>query len=264
VGAAIAAPRAASTAERIQPRHGEGSNQVVNAGPTGARGYEHTPVIPSVPKPPIKTRIDLATYPRLPLLQAFRNRAMPCFSTTCQIDITAFRRNQQARGEPFFIALSYLLSRAVNSVPELRHRLIDDELFVFDRVDPGYTVLLDNDTFSFCDGLHFDDFSRYRAHAARRIAETKSQPDFSTGEKHHMFFITSVPWFSFTSFNHPYDPQYASIPLLTIGKYATDAGRTRLPLAIQVHHGLVDGIHVARFLEQLSTLLDDPDALVDA
>lgn len=49
----------------------------------------------------------------------------------------------------------------VNGVPALRHRLIDDELWEFVRVDPGYTILLQDDSFSFCDARHFDDFDDY-------------------------------------------------------------------------------------------------------
>lgn len=76
-----------------------------------------------------------------------------------------------------------------------------------------------------------------------------------------MFFITSVPWFSFTAFTHPYDEKYGSIPILTIGKYFNEGDRTLLPVSVQVHHGLVDGIHVGRFYDRLRCLLEDSQIL---
>jgi chloramphenicol O-acetyltransferase type A len=72
-----------------------------------------------------------------------------------------------------------------------------------------------------------------------------------------MFFVTNVPWFSFTAFTHPFDQRYASIPILTIGKYFERHGKLLMPLAIQVHHGLVDGIHVGAFYEQVQQLTND-------
>jgi len=93
----------------------------------------------------------------------------------------------------------------VNGVPALRHRLIDDELWEVVRVDPGYTILLQDDSFSFCDARHFDDFDDYYIYARDRIESVKTaDPDRTTGDKSHMFFITTVPWFSFTAFTHPF------------------------------------------------------------
>lgn len=210
---------------------------------------------------PKKHRIDLADYGRRGLLEAFRDRQMPCFSTSCNLDITPIRRFIKANGYSFFITMSYVLSRAVNQVPEFRHRLIAGELYAFERVDPGYTVLLEDGTFSFCDSMHFDDFERYRKHAANRIASVKIRPDHDTGDKHHMFFISNVPWFSFTAFTHPYERKYGSIPILTIGKYFEQDNVTWMPLAVQVHHGVVDGSHVGLLYDHIGQLVRYPDSL---
>jgi chloramphenicol O-acetyltransferase type A len=135
--------------------------------------------------------------------------------------------------------MSFVISKAVNFVPELRHRIVNGELVEFDPVDPGYTVLLDNETFSFCDSRYFEAFEAYRDYAKARIREVKHHPDRSTGEKHHLFFITSLSWFSFTSIVHPYDKKYGSIPIVTLGKYFKQGDQWRVPIGIQVHHGLV-------------------------
>lgn len=84
-------------------------------------------------------KIDLEKYPRRALLEAFRNRDIPVFSVTGAIDITHFKRFVDHAGYGFFLSLSFLISKAVNLVPELRHRMIEGELFEFDRVDPGFT-----------------------------------------------------------------------------------------------------------------------------
>jgi len=206
---------------------------------------------------PAKRKIDITRYHRADLLRAFKDRQLPCFSTCCNVDVTALREAARTRRLSFFVTMSYALSHAVNGVPALRHRLINDELWEFERVDPGYTILLEDDSFSFCDARHFDDFGDYYTYARDRIQSVKTDPDRTTGDKSHMFFITAVPWFSFTAFTHPFDKRYASIPVVTTGKYFERDGRLLMPLAIQVHHGLVDGIHVGAFYEQVQQLTKD-------
>lgn len=204
--------------------------------------------------------INLETYKRRALFEAFKDREMPCFSTVCMVDISRFKACIDAHGLGFFVPLSFLAAKAVNRVAALRHRIVDGELFEFEQVDPGYTVLLDDETFCFCDSQYFDDFPSYRAHAEACIAQAKANPNCSTGDKHHMFFITALPWFSFTAITHPYSKQYASIPVVSFGKYFADNGGLSLPVGIQVHHGLVDGIHVGRFYQHFADLCENPAA----
>ncbi|MGR8934532.1 MAG: CatA-like O-acetyltransferase [Gammaproteobacteria bacterium] len=203
-------------------------------------------------------KIDLNHYPRRALFEVFKNRDVPHFSLTAPVDITLFKTFVDAKRCGFFVALSFLISTAVNRVPELRHRLIAGELYEFERVDPGFTVLLDDRTFSFCDAQHFENFALYRSYAEEKIQAVRKCPDLGSGEKHHMFFITNLPWISFTSITHPYDKQYASIPVISLGKFFQEDGRLLIPVGIQVHHGLVDGIHVGDFYAHLAALCQTP------
>jgi chloramphenicol O-acetyltransferase type A len=206
---------------------------------------------------PEKRKVDPAGYKRLGMLQAFRDREMPCFSITCNVDITELVQFTREKGYRFFISASYAISRALNSVPELRQRLIDGELYEFETVHPGYTVLLDDMNFSFCDSLYMENFGEYYEHAAQRIEAVRHCPDCEKREKNHMFFITSLPWLSFTSITHPYDKTYGSIPVISIGKYFLQGERTLLPVGVQAHHGIVDGYHVGLFIERLSRCVRD-------
>ncbi len=42
----------------------------------------------------------------------------------------------------------------------------------------------------------------------------------------------------------------------TWGKYFSEGDRTMAALSVQTHHGLMDGIHVGRFYEQLQANID--------
>lgn len=41
-----------------------------------------------------------------------------------------------------------------------------------------------------------------------------------------------------------------------MGKYYEENQRYRLPLAVQVHHGVCDGFHLSRFVNELQELVD--------
>lgn len=204
--------------------------------------------------PPNRIVIPLDTYPRAQILRAFVHRQMPQFSLTCEVDVTGIRRTCEASGVSFFLAISHAVSRAVNAVPQFRQRMIDGVLYEYEHTDPGYTVAREGDLFSFCDGVYIEDFGAYCREAQERMAAVKTQPDLTVREKHHMFFISCLPWLFFTAFHHPYDPVYAYIPVITLGKFVERGDAVVMPVGVQVHHGTVDGIHVARFYQHLETM----------
>ena len=207
-------------------------------------------------------KIDPDNYNRRGLFNSFKDRDIPYFSTTCNIEIQNLKKFVKLRNISFFVSFSYIISVSVNRIPQLRHRIIDGELYEFKIVDPGYTVLLDDETFSFCDSKFFEDFHTYYEYAIARIEEVKNRPDQNNADKNHMFFITSIPWFSFTSFVHPYDKLYSSIPIISIGKYFEQGDSWLIPIAIQVHHGVVDGLHVGKYYACLEELCKNPEVVL--
>ena len=64
--------------------------------------------------------------------------------------------------------------------------------------------------------------------------------------------VSMIPWVHFTAFhlNLHHGDQYL-LPIFTLGKYQEKDGRRMLPLAIQVHHAVCDGYHIALFMEKL-------------
>ena len=80
-----------------------------------------------------------------------------------------------------------------------------------------------------------------------------SQPIFNC--THHrresLFFVSCVPWLSYTSIIQPVPAPADSNPRITWGKYFRQGEQTLMPVTLLAHHALVDGIHIARFYEAL-------------
>lgn len=53
-------------------------------------------------------------------------------------------------------------------------------------------------------------------------------------------------------------------PMFTLGKYNQKEEKVVLPLAVQVHHSVCDGFHLARLYNELQALCNDIESLADA
>jgi chloramphenicol O-acetyltransferase type A len=77
-------------------------------------------------------------------------------------------------------------------------------------------------------------------------------------------YHTTLPWFSFTSFAHARTPGRGdSIPRIVFGKFVNEGERKLMPISIEVHHALMDGLHVGRYLGRLEEVLADPEAFIE-
>jgi chloramphenicol O-acetyltransferase type A len=75
-----------------------------------------------------------------------------------------------------------------------------------------------------------------------------------------MLFMTAIPWVSFTSFMHPMHLNPAdSVPRFAWGKFFKERRRLKMPLGVQVHHALMDGLHVGRYYAEVERYLDHPE-----
>lgn len=70
-----------------------------------------------------------------------------------------------------------------------------------------------------------------------------------------LFFVSSIPWLSYTSLVQPVPAPADSNPRITWGKYFRQNQRMFVPLTLLCHHALVDGLHFAQFFDSLDNLL---------
>ena len=211
---------------------------------------------------PIASRINMATYPRRKLYEHFLTFEIPVVTRTVQLDITplmAFIKNNNYR---FSLVLGFIITRAVNHVPELRHRIQDGALVEFNKIIPSYTILSEDKCVFFSKGVFTDNFNNdyYENMAINELAAKGLEQNIGS-ENQGQIFITNNPWNSFTSLQFPYSSKVASIPVFGIGKIYNDAGKINAPLALQNHHSLTDGYHIGHFLDILYKHLEDPSLI---
>ena len=94
----------------------------------------------------------------------------------------------------------------------------------------------------------------YAEKVKARALEERSMDDGDDFEGY--FFVSSVPWISFTSAIQPMDIPADGIPRFLFGKFFEQGDKILLPVCVLTHHALTDGWHLSKFYQRLQQLLD--------
>ena len=207
--------------------------------------------------------IDMQTWPRREHFKAYNASAMPHFSMTANLDLTAYYPAVKRSGASYTVAVMYAIARAANAVPELRCRIRGDTVVEHETVHPSTTILAEDELFRFLSVEYAPDFPVFARRAAERMAYVRQHVTLQDEPGRDDFlFMTSIPWVSFTSFTHPGHLNAAdSIPLFAWGKRFAEGGLIKMPLSVTVHHAVVDGLHVGRFYEQIQEIFSRPEVV---
>lgn len=199
--------------------------------------------------------IDLRAWKRRDHYLWFRKYAQPFFSVTVDVDVTAAWSASRKRGAPsFFLSSVFLMLKAANDVDAFRLRLRPRGVWRHDRVAVGPTIRRLDETFGFVRLEPADTLTQFVAHGRARIADAAVQTGLtpSRNSSDDIVFHSVLPWLRFTSFNNALPGKGDSIPRVVFGRCAREGRRMTMPVAVEVHHALVDGIDVARFFDRFT------------
>ena len=205
--------------------------------------------------------INLETWSRREHFRVFNAWDYPHFSMCANIDLTAFYPVVKQRGISFTVAIVYILTRAANAIPEFRYRIRAEEVVEHEIVHPSTTILTNDDLFSFCAIDYTEDFELFAARATKQIALARAHPTIKDDPgQDDRLYMTAIPWVSFTSFMHPLNMYPVdSVPRFAWGKFFEDGKFLKMPLSVQAHHALMDGLHMGRFYTRVQDYFCDPD-----
>lgn len=202
-------------------------------------------------------KIDRNTWTRKEYFEHYFSNVPCTYSMTVKLDITRIRE-QQIKLYP---AMLYYLTTAVNRHSEFRISFNkDNELGVYSEMIPCYTVFhKDTETFSNIWTEYTPNFEEFCVAYENDILQYGNQKGV-TGKPNvpdNYFNVSMIPWATFEGFNLNLQNGYDYLkPVFTMGKYYQEAGRTLIPLAIQVHHAVCDGFHVCRFIAELQEMIN--------
>ncbi len=187
--------------------------------------------------------------------------SVPCtYSMNVRLDITEIVESRHR----LYPAMLYAISVIVNRHSEFRTSVNEKgEVGVFSEMIPCYTVFhKKNETFSNIWTEYHPRFSKFLDAYQKGMEKYGSilQMEAKPNTPINTFPVSMIPWTTFEGFNLNLQKGYEYLlPIFTMGKYYEENNRYWLPLAVQVHHGVCDGFHVCRFINELQELLWQKD-----
>jgi chloramphenicol O-acetyltransferase type A len=204
--------------------------------------------------------IDLSTWKRRDHYLWFRKYDQPFFSVTVEVDVTAaWKMSRRSGAASFFLTSLFMMLNAANDVEAFRLRLRPRGVWRHDRVAVGPTIMRRDETFGFSRLEPAETLQEFAARGNTVIAEAAIRTGLQSPEtiSDDIIFHSVLRWIRFTSFTNALPGGGDSIPRIVFGQCTRQGGRMKMPVAVEVHHALVDGLDVARFFERFAANLED-------
>lgn len=209
--------------------------------------------------------VDLDQWPRRAHYEFFRDYEQPAFNVTADVDVSALEalraRDPSAR---FFATTLGLALGALNELEPFRLRLRDDGVIEHSVIHGGSTVLREDGTFGFGYYEHADSLRDFVSATVAELERVRSARDLDPNhDRDDLVYFTALPWIAFSSFKHARarGGREDSIPRVVFGKRHEQGGRAVMPVSVEVHHALVDGLHLGQFYEAFQKRIDGVDEL---
>jgi chloramphenicol O-acetyltransferase type A len=205
--------------------------------------------------------VDIEHWNRKEHFQFFSKMASPFFGIVTEVDCTAAYRKVKELNIPFFAFYLHRSMMAVNRTEAFRYRIIDGRVYIFDIVHAAATAARDDDTFAFIFVRFSENFEEFNRELQREFEEVRHSTGLRLNGDHtkkDLIRHSVLPWTHFTALLHPtnLDPN-ESVPKITFGKFTEREGRKYLPVSVEAHHGLMDGLHISKYLNEFQQLLNE-------
>ena len=208
-------------------------------------------------------RIDMATYPRKAHYEHFLGMAYPYAGVTVEVDVTDLLAWCKAGKRSFYLMVLHAVALAADEIPEFRRRIDVNGIIEYDECPTSHIELKPDGTYAYCTLHHHMPLADYLAQAETARAAVQAGGSIEEDDEiQSMYFVSTVPWLHYTQLIQPVACGQDSNPRFTWGKYqVNDKGRVMMPMTVLVHHGLADGLHMARFYDafnrQMNYLCDE-------
>lgn len=182
----------------------------------------------------------------------------PAVNIAAVADCPDFVTPAKQAGIPPFARVLHAVGRASLDIPHMRLRLLEKRVSEVKNLTMSYTVIGRDQNLNFSTIPFVADFQVFLAAylADRELARNAVDLRLTPLTSRDYIFTTCLPWLRFTSIQHPMARfGDCSIPNVAIGKFGLNNGRVDFPVAVQAHHGLIDGLHIAQFIARLEEVL---------
>ena len=208
-----------------------------------------------------RQKINLETWERRAAFHFFKEFTEPYHGVCLRVDCTATYRYAKQHGLSVFLSLLHRSLVAAHQVENFRTRIVDGIAWRYEQINGGSAVGRANGTIGLGHYQFRQQIDEFVREASIELDRVRQRDDIERYPEANLIRYSVLPWFDFTFVSHARDFSHEdSAPRITFGKITEADGRRTMPVSIHVHHALVDGLHVAQFVEKFQHSLDAPDS----
>ncbi len=201
-------------------------------------------------------KIDLNTWKRTKMFRFMENVDFPFYSVTVPVDVTNVKKVSKEKNVSFYMAMTWVVTKAVNSIENFRIRYREGELYLLDITHPSYTYLKGED-FIIVNGNMQDDMVKF-CNDSIEAAEKQTEIINNEIEPDDLIYISCLPWFDFTHLTNERNfDKYDNIPRIAWSKYTEENGKLTLHVSFDVNHLFIDGYHLGLLVEKINELIKE-------
>ena len=204
----------------------------------------------------MKKYIDIDSWNRKEHFRFFKAFDDPFFGLTVDVDFTEVHNKSKKEGGSFFLDSLYKIMQAVNDTEAFRYRIEGEQVTCYDAIHVSSTVGREDGTFGFSFWEFNANKSIFYQNARAAIDLVKKTEGLMLSDEMSrvdVIHYSPIPWIRFTDMKHAMSFSNASsVPKITPGKLYCDEGGMKMAVSVTTNHALMDGFHVAQFLNLLN------------
>jgi chloramphenicol O-acetyltransferase type A len=200
--------------------------------------------------------IDIDTWVRKDIYAFYRTYQDPFFHVTAAVDMTGLKQSAAKAPGIFFLSYLHAALTALNQTEALRLRFHAQGVVCYDTIHCGCTVMREDETFGFVFFPFYYDLAEFIEEAKPRLeAGKKAKGLIPLDARPDVAFFSVLPWIHFSSFKNAHlEHQNDAFSRIVFGKGELKDDRFIVPVAAEVNHALVDGLHLGQFYRRLENI----------
>ncbi|MGI5940061.1 MAG: CatA-like O-acetyltransferase [Thermoleophilia bacterium] len=204
-------------------------------------------------------KIDLDTWDRKEHFAAYRGWDFPYINVGANVDVTALLEFAHRHRLSSYLVLVHTAHRTAHDIINFKYRIVDDAPVLFDTMGTTFTYMpADSELFINVLVEYVDDIFIFHETAQELAVKQGNHLGLEAHVKRvDLIRYSAIPWIQYTHFVRTITRSGVdSSPKISWGKYFNQDDRVLVPFSVQVHHGLMDGLHLGRYFERLQYHID--------
>lgn len=194
----------------------------------------------------------------------FKTFSNPCYGFDVKMDVSKVIEYSKKTNTSFFINVLYLITIGLSSIEEMRLREVNDEIRLYEKINPTFTVMTKSGMYENAGFKMIDDYKGFYNKAKEVLEEVKNQEfvkeTYNDSLMYDDYYMTCIPWLSLEGMTHPLcndNFESSSCPRICWDKYRLENDKYVMLLNITVSHCFVDGYPLSCAFKQIQKNFDD-------